>query len=754
MQHPFSRIRFSTLCLLLTCVSPIAALFASLPASVEHSPKSEPSDATDVERWFPFQPPAHFDPARIGMNDWFETPSGSRGFVQIDGNNLRFEDGTPVKFWGTNLNESSPFAGAEMFEHWIAQFRKYGINAVRFHKFTWDASDGHMSTVITTENWENFDAFTHRLKEEGIYHGWSHIYGHRVRPGDRGKLVAYEEIANLNYPWQHLSGSTSALVNFAPDLQDLSIELTVHMLNHRNPHTGLRYADDPSLAFIEFQNEDNIFWGAILEALNQTPTYRAMLCEQFSDWLIAKYGSDEALISHWGRENLPEAESLAMRNVFPHAGHSGFEQEYQQAHVEGRRVKAHFLDKMQFLYEAQVAFYQRFTEAVRATGYKGVLVGSCWQAGAGLAHFYNLHADAQVGMIDRHNYFGGGTGHLLTPGKVRHHSMLSRPGIGLLSAGMQQVEGLPFALSEWMSLLPNEWIAEGPAIIAAYGMGLQGWDASFHFGTDLTNFSQTVQSRTVYNVTSPTQMGLYPALARMVLRGDVREADVISRRKVHVPSLAQGALGFHETIEQGYDNKFITGDIPAEALARGRLVVEFVDAPELTEPLSLNALTQGKDRRIDSSTGELSWDYRDKGYFTIDTAATQGVVGHAANVDHFLSDITLTVHTPFAITLLTARSPEGTLQTDSSLLLTTIARARNTGMRYNEDGTELLNVGSAPILLEPVELTLQLPERATVPTVHVLDHGGTRTGHTLPVTNNTVHINGVTTHAIYYEITY
>jgi hypothetical protein len=34
----------------------------------------------------------------------------------------------------------------------------------------------------------------------------------------------------------------------------------VNMLNHKNGFSGLRYADDPSLAYIELQNEDNIFW--------------------------------------------------------------------------------------------------------------------------------------------------------------------------------------------------------------------------------------------------------------------------------------------------------------------------------------------------------------------------------------------------------------------------------------------------------------------------------------------------------------
>jgi hypothetical protein len=61
-------------------------------------------------------------------------------------------------------------------------------------------------------------------------------------------------------------------------------------------------------------------------------------------------------------------------------------------------------------------FYRKFEKAVRATGYKGPLVASCWQAGTGLAHLLNLHTDYEIGIIDRHNYFGGGQGHSLRPG--------------------------------------------------------------------------------------------------------------------------------------------------------------------------------------------------------------------------------------------------------------------------------------------------------------------------------------------------
>jgi hypothetical protein len=56
-----------------------------------------------------------------------------------------------------------------------------------------------------------------------------------------------------------------------------------------------------------------------------------------------------------------------------------------------------------------------------------------------------------------------------------------------------------------------------------------------------------------------------------------------------------------------------------------------------------------------------------------------------------------------------------------------MARTRNTGMQYSEDKTKLLNVGEAPILLEPVSAVIKL-NRKTKIEVYVLDHIGNRTG--------------------------
>src|SRR5690606_32466605 len=147
-------------------------------------------------------------------------------------------------------------------------------------------------------------------------------------------------------------------------------------------------------------------------------------------------------------------------------------------------------------------------------------------AGSGITHFYNLYADYKVGPIDRHNYFGGGTGHRLAPGKFRNTAMISQPGSGLLSTGLQMVADRPFQRSEWMSLIPTEWTAESAPLIAVFGMGLPGWHVSYAFATALSPYSPTVQQGNgVYNVPTPTHLALYPALSAMIYRNDISEGD-------------------------------------------------------------------------------------------------------------------------------------------------------------------------------------------------------------------------------------
>ncbi|HEY9487529.1 MAG TPA: hypothetical protein VIQ51_04315, partial [Chryseosolibacter sp.] len=679
-------------------------------------------------------------------------PAGKHGFLRFEGKDFVFEDGTPIRFWGVNIASNRPFVDADVATNWTHFMTKYGINGVRFHKFTWDATDKINSTVISDDKWKNFDFFCKTLRDAGIYYSWSHIYGHRVLPGDSSRLLAYDEIANTKFPWSHLNRTTASLVNFAEDLQRLNIELTVNMLNHINPHTGKRYADDPALSFIELQNEDNIFWGAIEETLKQTPTYRKLLCQTFSQWLKDKYETQEALESAWKNQGLEKDASLDEGNIYPHPNHGYFSSAYEKAVKENRPVPLHITDRATFLYEVQLKFYQKFISAIRDTGYRGVIVGSCWQAGSGLSHFYNLHTDYVTGPIDRHNYFGGGTGHSLRPGKFDNTAMISKPGSGLLSTGFQQVGDRPFQISEWMSLIPTEWTAESSPLVAAYGMGLQGWDASYSFAMDFAEYTNTIHSHGVYNVTSPTQLGLYPALSIMVLRGDVKEAGIIANRNVNISDLENGKINFIEKTSQAYDVKRFESSVPMEALAIGGVTVSF-NGTEKTFLMDLTKYWDHNKKLITSSTGQLQWSYDGKGYSTINTPGTKGLIGFAAGKRFTLGEVRIQTPNEFAVILISSLEQDKGINQAKRILVTAVARAHNTGMKFNHEKTELLEVGTAPILMEPVMVNLQIGG-SRKGTVHVLDHVGSRTGETIPIRNGKLGLDGKKSKTIYYEIVF
>jgi hypothetical protein len=716
--------------------------------------------------WFDFTPESDNGESVIGMEGWLDAPAGKHGFCRAEGDRLVFEDGTPVKFWGLNNCNMGCAPPRDEAMRRAAHYAKYGVNGVRMHKY---ANTGHMGICskqsvleFDAEKMDRFDYYHAKLRDTGIYYTWSHVFRLKPRPEDCKMLEAPDEVVTYEEKGGELvaSGNTVGLMFVGDDIQQLHLQLARNLLDHENPYTGLRYADDPALACFEFHNEDDIFFYTTIKAVENAPTYKRIFCRKFSRWLKTLYGSHDALVEAWGEHAIDaypefmEGEHLERENIYPvcncwYFGPEGLKNEQRE-----RGTRKRLLDTARFCYELQRDYYDRFEQMVRGTGYGGALVGSCWQAGEAVPHYYNLHTDYEVGVIDRHNYFGGSGSHHLETGPLNNASMLTRPGSGLLSTGMQQVVDRPFALSEWIVKIPTEWVAEGPPTIAAYGMGLQGWDASFEFASDKPEIHDTINSRTAYNVESPTQIGQYPALARMVLRGDVSEGDVVSVRRVSLQELTRGEISFEEHMDQDGDIKSMGGDVPAAALAVGRNVVEFTDEPQESTLVALPEHTNETGALV-STTGELRWRpgaSQGGGWFSVDTPGTQGVVGFLPRNEEFaLGDVTITVDNPFAVVLVTALGRDGTLADAPSALAQVVARARNTGMEYNEDHTELLDTGHAPVQLEAVRATVKFA-RPGPATVHVLDHDGRRQDVSRVMDAGALEVNGAEDRTMYYEV--
>ena len=716
--------------------------------------------STDTSDWYVFEPTNTPKPGEIGMQDWIETPAGKHGRITRRRDDLYY-NGEPIKLWGINLCYSTCAPDRDLADKRAAFYPKYGINSVRLHKYAdrtgWGGIQSSDSFVeFDPDGLDRMDYQVAQLKKAGIYVLLSAHFGSmKLGPADRQYVPYLDEFGEFD--GRNRISTPHSAVHYSPELQNVQIRQMVNLLEHKNPYTGLTYADDPAVAFVEVINEQSILFFTSMNPLKASPTLRRQVAGRFSDWLRDRYGSHAGLVDAWGDkafdgfegDGFPAVgEHLDKRNILP-IGNPWY---WDPAQLNGSQSfrRRRLLDTMLFLYQQQCGFYDRYVQAVREAGYEGEVLGSNWQAGRALSHFYNLHSDWRVGAIDRHNYFGGGR----RRGPINNATMLSTAGTGTLSVGLQQAVDRPFMLSEWIHVFPNEWGVEGPALLGAYGYGLQGWDVSYMFqNRDAGGFSKQI-GRDRWDVTAPQVLGIFPAVARQILRGDVKESDLLAPLRVHVPSLAECKLDFNDRTVQQHDVKtFDTDKVPARALAVARCGVEFTDEFQKTPAFDLAPYEQ--DGALVSSTGQLGWTEatNDKlgGYFTIDTPGTKAVVGFASGRRFELGNVTIASASPFAAVYVTAAEPDKTIETSDKLLITALGRARNTGMQFNQAGDELLEQGKPPVRLEPIRGTITI-ERDAGLKVTVLDHDGLRTGRSLDLQGNTLAIDTARDRTPYYLV--
>jgi hypothetical protein len=239
----------------------------------------------------------------------------------------------------------------------------------------------------------------------------------------------------------------------------------------------------------------------------------------------------------------------------------------------------------------------------------------------------------------------------------------------------------------------------------------------------------------------------------MIYRNDVAESPVIATRNVHIPSFQEGKLGFNELVKQGYDDKNFTGTVTPEMLAIGRFPVDFTESFQETVIPGVEEYWNRNKESITSSTGELVWEYGDNDYFTVNTDGTKALVGFAPNTKVELGDWQIETKNPFAVIFVTDRSQKGDLSSAEQILVTAVARGRNTGMEYEYSGEEtvLTKAGEMPLLLEPVVATISSKNMDTYE-VKVLDQDGRLTGNSIPVTNRKFTIDSERDKTLYYLI--
>ncbi len=692
-------------------------------------------------------PDAYSPESIIDMIGLIDKPAGRHGFLRRMGKDFVFEDGTPVKFWGVDASMTET---VESQQRQARFYVKHGINMVRQHPVQSVLgvlqSGSRGKRIFDEEKLDTWDRWFSILKEHGVYMTWSLFYPHVITSDDGYPADLYDEL-----PDRGAGKSTSGVVNIMKELQDAQWLWERTLLEHVNPYTGLAYKDDPALAIIEVHNEDCIFWHAPLNNLadydnGNLDLHAAILGGMWMNWVKDRYGDDRNLAIAWGagRRSGDSVNNPRMKM------YAAWEMEADGPRWNKHSERKRMGDFIRFLAGLQRDFYERRQLRLRELGYKAVTVATAWKAGGPAASAANLWADGVMDAIDRHNYFGGGAGgHSITTGSVSNGTHLNKAGRGILSSGFWQVEDKPFLMTEWTQKPPNQWKPEIAPLFAFYGMGLQGWDASFHFAASRSYMGNGWPGMRSYVTCTPHYIGQFPALSFAIYNHHFEEGDIISARRLVTAEIFAGVDALDQQYGQtGYDeNELLAhGDTPVEALAIGRVTLKIENSPESSYIGDVSSYWDQRAKVIRSHTGQLTWDYGHK-VVTIHSEKTQGIVGFAAGRTFDLPGVAIQMGpTPFVSLLFTPLDNRPLIES-GHILITAMARDKQHGAVYSDDGTELIETGGPPLYLEPVQATLTF-KGDSLTSVNVVDVYGVPTARQVERTGNTFSIDG--RYATYY----
>ena len=404
-----------------------------------------------------------------------DSPAGKHGHVRVVGESLEFADGTPARFWGTNVVAQALF-GTDKAD--IARQAKrisaMGFNLVRLHHHdsTWVKPNVFEpdSRRVRKASLDSLDWWIKCLAEEGVY-VWIDLHvGRAFREDDA--ISGFAELPKGD-------GRGFNYVN--PRITTLMAEFAAAYLDRTNVHTGRTIASDPAVAMVQITNENDIthHFGSLMDAGSERPIHEALFRARIEAFAKRTGVSVDAASKPWQ----PGPAKLALADI---------------EHGWSTAAIAHLR-----------------TLGVRVP----ISTTNMW----GDEALYSLPSLIAGDVIDVHSY---GNPDSLTANPHFEPNFVT-------VAGMAAVLGKPHTLSEFSVPPPAPDRFVGPTYMAAVA-AFQSWDAPMLFCYTHDISRPTVNRFSTW--TDPSLIGLAPAAAVLYRRQDVA---VARKRIVIAPTAKQ-----------------------------------------------------------------------------------------------------------------------------------------------------------------------------------------------------------------------
>lgn len=607
-----------------------------------------PVTITAGKEWVPLKLEADIaagsalDFSQMGLHD---APAGKHGYVVARGPYFEFEKlpGKPQRFYGVNLSFSANYPDVEFAETMAVRLARTGYNALRLHHHDRQLVDGSEDTVtLNTDSIRRLDALVAACIRNGIYIT-TDLFVSRQVPWrtvgiDRDGIIAMNEYKIL------VAVHEGAFENLK--------SITRNFLNHVNPHTGRRYADEPALSWLALTNEGN--FSNFLNEMQGIPEWQ----QQWATWLRAKKEQDPDAY-----RGVPESLPEGIYNDTPH-------------------VAAFVL----FLHDVEVRFVSRMTSFLRDELKCRALITN-------RSSWIN-HASDQVtrnevyDFVDDHFY-------------VDHPQFIERPwrlpsrcpninpllgnDRGVKSVAFTRLLDKPFTITEYNFSGPGRFRGVGGILTGALG-ALQDWDGLWRYTYSHSDKGIMKPGNMGYfdMASDPLSLAAERAAICLFLRRDLGTlrstfAMVLPRSKV-MAMQSKVHRNYTEWPWIGWYSKL--GSVVADQPPAGTTwSAGYPDVYKLKQGDVRELLAEGNGGRgVQSGDGSVELD-TSNGSFVIKSSRTCGGFAEAGSVD--AGTLSFTLHESAATVWVSSLDGRG-IESSKRLLLTHLTDVQNTGIRYGE----------------------------------------------------------------------
>jgi hypothetical protein len=475
--------------------------FLSLRSAEPAPAAPEPVTIVAGPDWIPFETAldieagSALDFSQLGMID---APAGKHGRVlaRADGRFV-FEKSPEVarRFYGINLCFGAHYVSHEEADRLAERLVRLGYNALRIHHYERDLVQRQEgSTRLNPERLERFDYLMAALIQRGIYLT-TDLYVSRSVP--------YREIGmdrDGNVPMD----TFKILVPVHEGAWENWTAFSRALLDHVNPYTGRRYADEPALAWLSMINEGNLgnFYREIL-------AFDAWQ-EAWNRWLTAQYPDRATLATAWNGD-LADAEDPVNASVKLPENLSG----------AGPRSR----DAIRFLSDTERGLVQRMKTFLADELNCRALVSN---ANSWTYFVTDQGARTVYDYVDDHFYvdhpqFLEQPWRL--PSRCPNTSPIADGATGGRSKTFTRIFNKPFTITEFNYSGPGRFRGVGGILTGALG-AIQGWDGIWRFAYSHNREAMFKPSRMGYFdlASDPLSLAAERASLCLFLRGDLATA--------------------------------------------------------------------------------------------------------------------------------------------------------------------------------------------------------------------------------------